>query len=80
MKTVKSNLSILLGQKSQREGRRITLRTVADETKLTRHTVYKIADNTIKEYPKAAIEKLCAYFPCEIHELLSLVDAPDTTD
>ena len=74
MKTVKSNLSILMGQKSQREGRRITLRTVAEETKLTKHTVYKIADNSIKEYPKTAIEGLCRYFDCELHELLTLVD------
>lgn len=73
---MKSNLALLMGQKSQRDGRRITLRTVADETGLTRHTVYKIADNTIKEYPKTAIEKLCAYFSCELHELLTLVDLP----
>lgn len=74
---MKSNLSLLMGQKSQREGRRITLRTVAEETGLTKHTVYKIADNTIKEYPKTAIVKLCEYFPCELHELLTLADAPD---
>lgn len=74
---MKSNLSILMGQKSQREGRRITLRTVADETKLTKHTVYKIADNSIKEYPKVAIERLCQYFGCELHELLTLVDTPE---
>jgi putative transcriptional regulator len=78
MKELKSNLSLLMGQKSQRDGRRITLRTVADETGLTKHTVYKIADNTIREYPKMAIEKLCQYFGCELHELLTLVDAPDT--
>lgn len=72
---MKSNLALLLGQKSQREGRRITLRTVSDATGISRHTVYKIADNTIKEYPKSAIEKLCAYFPCELHELLTLVES-----
>jgi putative transcriptional regulator len=80
MKTVKSNLSILMGQKSQRDGRRITLRTVADETGLTKHTVYKIADNSIREYPKMAIEKLCQYFGCELHELLTLVDPPTETE
>lgn len=74
---MKSNLALLMGQKSQREGRRITLRTVADETGLTKHTVYKIADNTIKEYPKLAIEGLCHYFNCDLHELLTLVDSPD---
>lgn len=74
---MKSNLSILMGQKSQRDGRRITLRTVAEETGLTKHTVYKIADNTIREYPKMAIEKLCDYFGCQLHELLTLVDSPE---
>jgi putative transcriptional regulator len=63
-----------MGQKSQRDGRRITLRTVAEETGLTKHTVYKIADNTIKEYPKTAIVKLCDYFSCELQDLLTLVD------
>jgi putative transcriptional regulator len=61
-----------MGQKSQREGRRITLRTVADETGLTKHTVYKIADNSIKEYPKNAIEKLCRYFDVQPGDLLTL--------
>lgn len=75
---MKSNLSLLMGQKSQREGRRITLRTVADETGLTRHTVYKIADNSIKEYPKAAIIKLCDYFSCDLSELLTLVEVPES--
>jgi putative transcriptional regulator len=76
MRTVQSNLSILMGQKSQREGRRITLRTVSDETGISRHTVYAIADNSIREYPKAAIEKLCVYFSCELHELLTLAPEP----
>ena len=71
---MRSNLPLLLGQKSQRDGRRITLRTVAEETGLTKHTVYKIADNSIKEYPKSAIEKLCIYFGCDIHELLTMTD------
>lgn len=74
---MQSNLSILMGQKSQREGRRITLRTVSDETKISRHTIYAMADNSIREYPKTAIEKLCDYFACELHELLTLADAAD---
>lgn len=73
---MKSNLSILMGQKSQRESRRVTLRTVSDETGISRHTIYKMADNTIKEYPKTAIVRLCDYFSCDLHELLTLVDEP----
>jgi len=71
---MKSNLSILMGQKSQLESRRITLRSVASDTGLTTHTVYKIANNTIREYPKVAIEKLCDYFACDISDLFTLSD------
>lgn len=71
------NLHKLMGEKAQREMRRITLRTVADETKLTRHTVYAMADDTIKEFPKNALAKLCEYFECSPGELLTLVDLPE---
>lgn len=71
------NLHKLIGEKAQREMRRITLRTVADETKLTRHTVYAMADDSIKEFPKSALVKLCEYFDCLPGDLLVLVDVPD---
>jgi DNA-binding Xre family transcriptional regulator len=76
MKIMRVNLRKLMGEKAQREMRRITLRTVADETKLSRHTVYAMGDDTIKEYPKAALVKLCEYFACSPGELLELVDVP----
>lgn len=72
------NLHKLIGEKAQREMRRITLRTVADETKLTRHTVYAMADDSIKEFPKSALVKLCEYFDCAPGDLLVLVDTPST--
>ncbi len=71
---MKSNLQVLAAQKSQREGRRITLRTVALENNLSRYTVYAIADNSISEYPKSVLETLCAYFGCDIGDLLTLED------
>lgn len=73
------NLRKLMGEKAQREMRRITLRTVADETKLTRHTVYAMADDSIKEFPKSALTKLCEYFECGPGDLLVLVDIPSET-
>lgn len=71
------NIQKLMGAKSQREHRRITLRTVADETKLTRHTIYGMANDTIQQFPKTALVTLCAYFDCPISELLVLEDVPD---
>lgn len=74
MRIVKSNLSVLAAQKGQREGRRITLRTVADETGISRYTIYAFADNSIKQYPKDVIERLCTYFVCSVGDLLLVED------
>ena len=73
---MRSNLRVLAAQKSQHERRRISLRTVAEETTINPYTVYGIANDTIREFPKEAIEKLCAYFACELSDLLMLVDEP----
>jgi putative transcriptional regulator len=70
MKVVRSNLSVLAAQKGQRERRRISLRTVADETGISRYTVYAIAGDNIREYPKEVLETLCTYFDCTVCDLL----------
>jgi putative transcriptional regulator len=77
MKRIRNNLQVLTAQKAQTEARRISLRTVSDETGLTRHTIYGIAQNTLKEYPRDAIEKLCTYFSCEIGDLFSVVEVEE---
>ncbi len=71
---MRSNLSVLAAQKGQRERRRITLRTVAMETGLTQHTVYGIANDTLKEIPREAINTLCEYFGCDIGDLFYTED------
>jgi DNA-binding Xre family transcriptional regulator len=75
MKTIRNNLMVLAAQKGQRERRRITLRTIADETGINRYTLYAIGNDTIKHYPKDALITLCAYFPCDLPDLLTLIDA-----
>jgi len=69
---MRSNLRFLIGQKAQREGRTISLRRVAIESGIIRHTIYAIADGTLKKYPAEVIEKLCFYLDCEIGDLLVL--------
>jgi DNA-binding Xre family transcriptional regulator len=76
MKTIRNNLMLLAAQKGHIERRRITLRTIADETGINRHTLYAIGNDTIKHYPKDALITLCAYFSCDLPDLLTLIDAP----
>ncbi len=74
---VRSNLRVLTAQKSQRERRRISLRTIADETGLSRYTIYAFANDTLTEYPKDVITTLINYFDCGIGDLLSVEEVSD---
>lgn len=76
MKVVRSNLDVLIAQRKQRDGKRITLRSIAQELEISRYTIYAFANNTLTEYPKEIIEKLCNYFACDVGELLTMVDMP----
>ena len=67
---MKSNLRVLTAQKSQHERRRISLRTVAEETGITRYAIYALAKNELREFPKEVLEKLCNYFNCTVGDLL----------
>lgn len=75
---MRSNTLVLMAQKAQREQRRLTLKRVAGETGISYYTLNAIAHDTIREYPRDALAKLCAYFACDIGDLLTLVDVPDT--
>jgi len=74
---VRSNLYLLIAQKATRERRRITLRTVAEESGVPYYTVNAIAKETIREYPRDVIAKLCTYFRCDVGDLLTLTEVPD---
>lgn len=69
---LESNLLVLAAKKAQREGRYISLQTVAREAKIQRQTIHNFVENTLREYPKDALESLCRYFDCQLGELLVL--------
>ncbi len=73
---MRTNLQVLAAQKAQRERRRISLRTVAEETGINKYTIYAMANDSIREYPKDALEVLCDYFGCDISDLLRLEEVP----
>jgi DNA-binding Xre family transcriptional regulator len=77
MKTVRSNLLVLMAQKAQREGRRISLRKLSEETRLSRYVIYAIANNSIQQYPKEVLARLCEYLECDLGDLLKLEEATE---
>lgn len=72
MKRMKSNLLVLIAQKAQKENRRITLRSVARDLGISKHTVYALSRNQLVEYPKDVLERLCTYFDCKLDDLFTL--------
>lgn len=77
MKIVRSHLRVLLAKKEMREGRSISLRKVARETKVSISTVEGLANNTLKELSLVALGALCDYLSCEVGDLLHLEEVPD---
>ena len=75
---MRSNLRVLTAQKGQHERRHLSLRTVAEETGISRYTIYAFANDTLSEYPKEVITSLCNYFDCEVGDLLLVEEAPAT--
>jgi putative transcriptional regulator len=79
MKELRNNLTILLAQKARKERRRITLRRVAEETGINKYTIYAIANDTIKEYSKEAVVKLCGYLDCDVGDLLTIEETTEAS-
>ena len=73
-KIVRNNMQLLAARKGQIERRRISLRTVANETGINRRAIYGIAQDTLRQYPKDVLLTLCSYFGCELGELLFIAE------
>jgi len=79
MRVVKTNLPNLLAQYHQRTGQRLSYRALARATELNEYTVRGFANSSLREYPAAALVKLCNFFECDIADLLYLDTIPDQT-
>jgi DNA-binding Xre family transcriptional regulator len=74
MKTVKSNLAILLAERQKRDGKRTSIRSIAIKTGLPESTVRGFANDTLSEFPRRAITELCRYLDCTPGDLLILTE------
>ena len=69
-----SQLKIRIAEKEVREQRKITLEQVRADTHVARSMLLGMANNTIKRVPLDDLAKLCAYFKCDVGDLLMVVD------
>lgn len=69
-----NRLPALIGQKQVNENRVINVATIADETGLSRQTIYSWLNNELQRVEVGTIEALCRYFKCDVGDLLTIVD------
>lgn len=72
MKTVKSQLRVLIASKELRDNRTLAIRTVAKEADVSVSTVQGLLNNTMRRVPLDDLAKLCTYLKCDIGDVLKL--------
>lgn len=72
MKIVKSRLKVLIAEKALREKRRLSLRTIAEESGASLSTVVRLDNDSIKRVPLDELAALCRWIPCEVGDLLRM--------
>lgn len=66
-----NKIQVLLAEKGQREGRRISLHKAALEAGISYYTFRAIVNNEITDYPREALGRMCDYFRCNVGDILS---------
>jgi transcriptional regulator with XRE-family HTH domain len=74
---ISNQFAKLLEEKQRKEDRYISLSDVANDTGVSRKTLYKWERGTVEHYNRVVIEKLCEYFGVGLEHLL--VYSPDDT-
>ncbi len=67
------NLKALIERKSAIEGKRITYKTIEEETGIKVLTLSRIATNHDYNISRKDIEKLLIYFDCQPNDLMTLI-------
>lgn len=68
---ISNNFAVLLQKKQDKEHRFIPLAEVAQDTGITRKTLYQWEKNSLTRYDPKVIDALCEYFGVTLAELLN---------
>jgi DNA-binding Xre family transcriptional regulator len=79
MKIVQNRFGELLARKERKEGRSISRRQVAQETRIGLSSVQNWAANTVTRYDALQIATFCEYLNCTVGELL-VIEEVDFTE
>lgn len=70
---IRFKLKELIAKKSFTEDRRVTLDEVSAQTGISRNTLSRIANTRGYSTSTDAVDRLCAYFDCDINEFMEKV-------
>ncbi len=70
---IRFKLKELTAEKAFREGRRINLQEIADQTGIHRTTLSKLQSPTGHNTTTENLNSLCKYFECDIQDLIEYV-------
>lgn len=69
---MRNNVVELLARRARKFDRtRISVRRASIETGISYYTLSALVNNTIREYPRDVLTKLCDYLECNIGDILS---------
>jgi len=77
---IKSQFKVLLAEKEIRDGRNYTLKDVAVLTRASIYVITGLANNTLREYPRAALEGVCYWLGCSVGDLLTIAPSSIQND
>lgn len=75
---LRNRLLILVHEKERREGRRVRQSEIAKAIGVTNHTIGNWIRNDVTKFEAHVIEGLCAYFACQVGDLLVLEDVDES--
>jgi putative transcriptional regulator len=70
---IQLQISELMKAKKAEWNRKITINEVADSTGISRMTLFRMMKNSSHNTVTDHLDSLCAFFECELHELVRYV-------
>lgn len=76
---IQSRLKRLRLEKEEREGRKLTYRTIAEEAGISSGVVTRLMNGVPARLDTATVNTLCRYFKCGVGDLLVYVPSEENT-
>jgi len=68
--TIKNRLKILIAEKEIRENRKLTLRIISQEARVSTNSLTAYNNQDVVRFDAPVLEAFCQYFNCDIGDIL----------